>query len=147
MPLASRLNDRGLVSVWCTKQYSEQSFVRIEAAREMPPPSTDVLVARPTASYEKPAYKGRNPRRRRRCGRTASQTIRLELAFRVGPERKWWHLWKPTIDSLEPLLGRDPSEQRAWHPRDGRITELGMNLTVDPAARHDVVVGIAAASA
>ena len=24
------------MSVWCTKQHSEQSFVRIEAAREMP---------------------------------------------------------------------------------------------------------------
>ena len=25
LPLASRLNDRGLVSVWCTKQHSEKS--------------------------------------------------------------------------------------------------------------------------
>ena len=46
------LKDPGLVSVWCTKQHSEQSFVRIEAAREVPPPSTDVLVARTTASYD-----------------------------------------------------------------------------------------------
>jgi len=28
-PLASQLKDPGLVSVWCTKQHSEQSFVRI----------------------------------------------------------------------------------------------------------------------
>jgi hypothetical protein len=49
-PLASQLQDPGLVSVWCTKQHSEQSFVRIEAAHEVPPPSTDVLVARTTAS-------------------------------------------------------------------------------------------------
>ena len=56
-PFASQLKDPGLVSVWCTKQHIEQSFVRIEAAREMPPPSTDVLVARTTASYTKPAYK------------------------------------------------------------------------------------------
>jgi hypothetical protein len=32
-PLAYHLKDPGLVSVWCTKQHSEQSFVRIEAAR------------------------------------------------------------------------------------------------------------------
>ena len=31
-PLASHLQNPGLVSVWCTKQHSEQSFVRIEAA-------------------------------------------------------------------------------------------------------------------
>jgi hypothetical protein len=49
-PLASHLKDPGLVSVWCTKQHTEQSFVRIEAAREMPPPSRDVPVARTTAS-------------------------------------------------------------------------------------------------
>ena len=48
-PRASHPKDPGLVSVWCTKQHSEQSFVRLEAAREMPAPSTDVLVARTTA--------------------------------------------------------------------------------------------------
>src|SRR4051794_8983373 len=40
-PLAYRIKDPGLVSVWCTKQHSEQSFVRIEAAREIPPQSRD----------------------------------------------------------------------------------------------------------
>jgi hypothetical protein len=34
----------GQVLVWCTKQHSEQSFVRIEAAGEVPPPSTAVLI-------------------------------------------------------------------------------------------------------
>lgn len=34
---------------------------------------------------------------------------------------------------------------RAWHPLDGRITELGMHLTVNPPVRHNVVVGLAAA--
>ena len=53
-PLAFRLQNPGLVSVWCTKQHSDQSFVRIEAASEVPPPSGHVLVARPTASYQKP---------------------------------------------------------------------------------------------
>jgi hypothetical protein len=45
------------VSVWCTKQHHAQSFVRIEAAREIPPPSTDVLVATTTASASTVAYK------------------------------------------------------------------------------------------
>ena len=56
------------------------------------------------------------------------------------------YLWKQTIDSLDPLLGRTYPD-RAWHPLDGRITELGMHLTVDPALRYDVVIGIAAAPA
>ena len=145
-PLASQLKDPGLVSVWCTKQHSEQSFVRIEAAREMPPPSTDVLVARTTASYTKPAYKEQIHTAVAGPAELPTGPVRLELAFVVGPGRNWVTLWKPTIDSLDPLLGRDPSD-RAWHPLDGRITELGMHLTVDPALRHDLVVGIAAARA
>ncbi|HEY9265898.1 MAG TPA: hypothetical protein VIQ11_14965 [Mycobacterium sp.] len=49
-PLATRLNDRNLVSVWCTKQHSEQSFVRIEPAQEKHPPSTAVLIAHATSA-------------------------------------------------------------------------------------------------
>src|SRR4051812_49012366 len=49
-PLAYYLRDSGLVSVWCTKQHNERSFVRIKSAREAPLPSTDVLIAKTTAS-------------------------------------------------------------------------------------------------
>jgi hypothetical protein len=52
----------------------------------------------------------------------------------------------PTIDSLDPLLGRT-YPNRAWHPLDGRIIELGMHLTVDPALRYERVIGISAAPA
>ena len=51
-PLASRLQDPGLASVWCTKQHSERSFVRIEAAHEVRPASADVQVARTNAAAE-----------------------------------------------------------------------------------------------
>jgi len=104
-PLASQLKDPGLVSVWCTKQHSEQSFVRIQAAREMPPPSTDVLVARTTASYTKPAYKEQIHTAVAGPAELPTGPVRLELAFVVGPGRNWLTLWKPTIDSLDPLLG------------------------------------------
>jgi hypothetical protein len=44
------------------------------------------------------------------------------------------------------MLGRtDPDH--AWHQLDGRVTELGMHLTVDPVVHHEVVVGITAARA
>lgn len=145
-PLASHLKDPGLVSVWCTKQHHEQSFVRIEAAREMPPPSTDVLVAKTTASASTLAYKEQIHAAVAVAAELPAGPVRLELAFVVGPSRNWLNLWKQTIDSLDPLLGCT-YPGRAWHPLDGRIIELGMHLTVNPAFRYDVVVGIAATPA
>ena len=34
--------------------------------------------------------------------------------------------------------------KRTWHPRDGRITELGMHATVDATLGYDVLIGITA---
>lgn len=142
-PLAYHLRDPGLVSVWCTKQHSEASFVRIEAAHVVLSPSTEVLVAKTTASASTVAYKEQI------CAAVADATelpagpVRLELSFVVGPRRNWVNLWKQTVDSLDPILGRT-NPDRAWHPRDGRITELGMHVTVDPAAANAILVGIAA---
>ena len=56
-PLAYRLQNSGLVSVWCTKRHGEKSFVRIEAAQEVAQPSADVLVAGTTASSSSLAFK------------------------------------------------------------------------------------------
>ncbi len=56
------------------------------------------------------------------------------------------NLWKPTIDALDPLLGCT-EVGRDWHPRDGRIVELGLNVAVDSARRHDLEVSIAAQTA
>jgi hypothetical protein len=143
-PLAKRLKDPGLVSVWCTKQHREQSFVRIEAARELSNPANDVVVvSTPSAT----AYKEQINAAVADSSELPDGPVRLELTFVVGPPRNWLELWKPTIDALEPLLGRDPSETRPWNPRDGRITELGMHKTVDPAFGHKIVIGIAAAPA
>lgn len=143
-PLAYRLRNRGLVSVWCTKQHSERSFVRIERAREVAPPSTDVLVAKTTASASTVAFKEQI--RAAVVGATVlpAGPVKLELSFTVGTRRNWLNLWKPTIDSLDPILGRTYPDH-AWHPRDGRITELGMHVSVDPTAGNEIVVGIAAA--
>jgi hypothetical protein len=68
--------------------------------------------------------------------------VRLELAFVVGPTWNWLNLWKPTIDALVPILGHSGSP-RTWDPLDGRITELGMHVAVDKAARQ-VMIGITA---
>lgn len=143
-PLAYRLRDPGLVSVWCTKQHCEQSFVRIEAAREMPPPS-NVMLARTTASASTVAYKEQIHAAVVGEPELPAGPVKLELGFVVGGGN-WLNLWKQTIDSLDPLLGRT-YPNRAWHPLDGRITELGVHLTVDPALRYDRVIGISATPA
>lgn len=142
-PLAGRRGDAGLVSVWCTKQHGHQSFIRIDAAREVPAPGTGVLEVKTTASASTVAYKEQIYAAAEGAAEIPAGPVRLELSFVVGPRRKWWNLWKQTIDSLDPILGRT-NPKRAWHPRDGRITELGMHATVDPAFGYDVLIGITA---
>lgn len=145
-PLAHHLKDSGLVSVWCTKQHSEQSFVRIEPAQQTLSPSTDLLVVGTTASASTIAYKEQVHAAVLGAAELPAGPIRLEIAFVVGPGRNWLNLWKQTIDSLDPLLG-STYPHRQWNPLDGRITELGMHLAVDPAVGNDVLIGIAPASA
>lgn len=142
-PLASRLSDGKLVSVWCTKRSGAESSVRIEAAREVPAPSIGVLLATTTASWDGPAAKEQIRSSLAGVPELPDGPVRLELAFTVGPSRNWLNLWKPTIDSLGGLLG-DEQPFRPWNPRDGRITELGMHLHIDPSLRYEVVIGIAA---
>lgn len=139
-----RLGNSGLVSAWCTKQHGTQSFVRIARAERAPVPTTAVLVAR-TAPPAK-TYKHQIRTHVVDAAELPAGPVRLEMAFVVGPGRNWLNLWKPTIDALDPILGRTRPE-RDWHPLDGRITELGMHLTVDGALRHDVLIGIVATPA
>lgn len=140
-PLADRIRDSSLVSVWCTKQHDGQSFVQIEAASEVSPPS-EVLVVRTTASSESPAYKDQIKAAVAGVGMLPDGPVRLELAFVIG-NRGWLGLWKPTIDALDPILGRTYPDN-PYHPLDGRITDLGMHLTVDRALGYDVLIGITA---
>ena len=144
-PLAKRLHDSDLVSVWCTKQHNARSYVRLEAAREVPQPPSGVLVVETTASWE--SRGGGSLAQKQLYAAIASATalpagpIRLELSFVVGPHRTWLNLWKQTIDSLDPLLGRTYPD-RPRHPLDGRITELGLHVAVDSRAGNNVVIGI-----
>lgn len=144
-PLASRLSDSGLVSVWCTKRSGGHSAVRIEAAREVTAPSAGVLQATTTASWDGPAAKEQIRSALAGVPELPDGPVKLELAFTAGPSRNWLNLWKPTIDSLGALLGHD-QPFRPWNPRDGRITELGMHLHIDPSLRYEVAIGIAAES-
>jgi hypothetical protein len=142
-PLASRLSDGQLVSVWCTKRSGGNSAVRIEAAREVAAPSTEVLHVSSTASWDGPAAKEQIRTALAGVSELPDGPVKLELAFTVGPSRNWINLWKPTIDSLGALLGHE-HPFREWNPRDGRITELGLHLHVDSSFRYEIMIGIAA---
>ena len=50
------------------------------------------------------------------------------------------------VYALDPLLGRTRPD-RDWHPRDGRITDLGLHVDVDASLGHHILVTIAAAPA
>lgn len=139
-----RLGNSGLVSAWCTKQHGAQSFVRIAPAEKAPGPLVAVLEARTTPPAE--TYKHQSRTHVVDGAELPAGPVRLEMAFVVGPGRNWLNLWKPTIDALDPILGRTRPD-RDWHPLDGRITELGMHLTVDRTLHHDVLLGIVATPA
>ena len=119
---------------------------QICAAREVPSPVVaDVVVATTAASSSSIAYKEAIHAAVSGAAVLPDGPVRLELSFVVGPRRNWLNLWKQTIDALDPLLGRTRPD-RAWHPRDGRITDLGLHCTVDQSAGNKVAVGIYASA-
>ncbi len=145
LPLATRLRDKHLVSVWCTKRHPEGSRVLIAPAHETPEPKATHTV-RTTASTETKAFKEQVRASVAGTTELPAGPVQLQLSFLVGPHRNWLNLWKPTIDALDPLLGRTHAD-RDWHPMDSRITDLGLHVEIDATLGHDVVVTIAAAPA
>lgn len=83
-PLASRLQDPNLVSVWCTKQHHDHSSVRIGAAREVPEPvETNDRRARPSAGSHSPRPGLAPPRRQNH--RTRHALHRRSRSGQPGP--------------------------------------------------------------
>ncbi|WP_122261606.1 hypothetical protein [Ornithinimicrobium cerasi] len=141
-PLATHLRNEHLVSVWCTKRIADSSTAVLAAAREVTSPARAFTV-RTTASAQTRTYKEQIYAAAVNEPQLPDGPIHLQLAFVVGPRRNWITLWKPTIDALCPLLGRTRPDLE-WHPRDDRITELGLHVSLDPSFGHDVVISIAA---
>jgi hypothetical protein len=140
-PLAAHLRHPRLVSVWCSKRHAEISYILATPARTVTaPPATRSV--RTSASSESPAYKQQVNASLANVTELAPGPVRLQIAFTVGPSRNWLNLWKPTIDALDPLLGRAQPD-RDWNPNDGRITELGLHVTIDTALGNDVVITLA----
>jgi hypothetical protein len=133
---------QGLVSVWCTKRHDEHSYVRVEPATIAPDEQHVEFSVRTTTSATTTAFKQQIHDAARRASALPEGPVRLELSYVVS-KRNWINLWKPTIDALDPLLGRTVATRR-WYPRDGRITELGLHVSTDHAVQHDVQVQVRA---
>lgn len=149
-PLMSHLakrTTRQFVSVWCTKRHSDASFVRVEPAVAITDPvcSGYGVDVHTTASGSTTAYKQQIYDQLVGATELPTGPVSLQISFVVGPRRNWLNLWKPTIDALDLLLGRTRPD-RTWHPRDGRITELGLHRTIDEDLGNDVFMVIAASS-
>jgi hypothetical protein len=160
LPLTAQLGQRSphpIVSVWGCKRYADETSLRIEAATPRPPsdqPEDEVaMTLGADVVGERDDFKAgfREEIHDLVASRLGASEplpdgpVVLELGFVVGPDRNWLDLWWSTIDGLGPLLGQSPAHPR-FHPRDGRIVDLGLHCTVDPALGTDVVIGLRARS-
>jgi hypothetical protein len=150
LPLTAHLSDRSphpVVSVWGCKRYADETTLRIRPAEERESAGDDVWSLRTTASGSRDEFKAgfRQAVRDAAGGQEPlpDGPVILEAAFVVGPGRDWLDLWWATLDGLGPILGQSPAEPE-WHPRDGRVVDLGLHRTVDPDLGDDVVVALRA---
>ena len=144
-PIARGLPDR-VVSVWGTKGPAADSRARVGPAVEITPPADweeFVVAQRPAGerSWKEGVREAIGSAMELREGPVA-----LQLAFTVGPGCAWTGMWKPSIDGLEPLLGRTYPD-RDWNPQDGRILRLGLHRAVDPSFGHQAAISVWARSA
>jgi hypothetical protein len=114
LPSASHLSTEHLVSVWCSKRHALTSRMVVVPAQEVPAPEGTFTV-RTTASSQTKAYKEQVRGAVLDAHEIPAGGVRLQIAFVLGPHRNWLSLWKPTIDALDPLLGRTRAD-RDWHP-------------------------------
>jgi hypothetical protein len=142
-PLAGYLSKNSggdFVSFWATKAVAPTSSVRVEPALPAPGPLLHHL--RTSAASDSVGYKQQIQDQLWYAAELPAGPLSLEVAFVVGPNRNWLNLWKPTIDALGPLLGATEGA-KPWHPRDGRITRLGLHRAVGAKLRNDVLIGLA----
>jgi hypothetical protein len=141
-PIARELPDR-VVSVWGTKGRSTASFVRLEPAAPTNPSTAWRQVTVPRSSSGEGTWKQAVWRAAQAEEALPEGPVALQLAFAGGSDRSWTSLWKPSIDALDPLLGRT-YPGREWNPQDGRIVRLGFHRLPDDALGDDVSLTVCA---
>jgi len=127
-PLITRLGPRKFATAWATKATTSTSAIRVDQARVVDAIDQAPYQVRTTRSAETVAWKAEVRDQLIHAKDLPDGPLELQLSFRVGPNRNWANLWKPTIDSLDPILGSDGG--RSWNPRDGRIVRLGLHHEV-----------------
>jgi hypothetical protein len=132
-------------SVWGFKGHGDDSYTGVAPARASDSRndwaiSADVVT---TASTETKAFKEQIRSQLDGIAEIPAEPVWLEISYTVGPRRYWPNLWKATIDSLDPILGHTRPD-RGLHPRDARITALGLHQAVDPAFGHSVRITVRA---
>lgn len=146
-PLVPKLMERtgrDFVSVWATKRHAATSSMAVCPAVPVDDPTgTYVFDVTTTASASTSAYKEQIRDQITTASPLPGDGVALQLAFVVGPRRAWPNLWKPTIDALGAILGRDDGA-REWNARDGRITDLGLHCVVDPTVGNVVRIAVRA---
>jgi hypothetical protein len=135
---------RAVTSAWATKSHAADSFLTIGTVTPVEAPdATYALDVSPVGSYALPTYKESIRDQIASATPLPGEGVSLQLAYVVGPAHRWPNLWKPTIDALGSILGREDGK-REWDARDGRITSLGMHCVVDPDAGYNVRIAVRA---
>ncbi len=146
VPKLTSLTGRQFACVWVTKHHEGTSSVSVSTAVPASDPGgTYSFEVTTEASASTTAYKKQIRDQVTNASPLAGNEVALQLAFVVGPRRSWANLWKATIDSLGPILGRDTGAGE-WNALDGRITDLGLHCTVDPEAGSRVTIAIRASA-
>lgn len=148
-PLVPKLTERAGRSfsfVRATKSHGSTSLVQVGPVVPAGPPVASYAASIvTTAAASTRAYKEQFRDQLADARVLPGDGVQLDLAFVVGPRRAWPNLWKATIDSLGTLLGRDAGAGE-WNARDGRITDLRLHCTNDPAAGNEVRVALRAST-
>jgi hypothetical protein len=146
VPKLMRHTGRDFVSVWATKRHAASVAASVAVGPAVPvddPSGAHAFDVTTTASTSTTLYKEQIRDQIISASPLPGDGVALQLAFIVGPRRSWPNLWKPTIDALGAILGRDDG-RREWNPRDGRITYLGLHCVVDSTVGDEVRVAIRA---
>jgi hypothetical protein len=94
-------------------------------------------------SLEKPEWKSsiRDALKAQQFHLSQSGAIELQLVWECSSRRNWTSLWKPTIDSMGPVLG-EPYPSRQFYPNDDRIVSLALHLRTDDSIEWSVRIGM-----
>jgi hypothetical protein len=138
-PVARRLGPLRLAAAFGRKAHGP-STLAVGPAEAEPAVAPPQFTTRLTSSYDRPAWKQTLLDRLAAagCRPLPAGPVHFDIAISTGPGRNWTNLWKPSLDSLGPLLGYDP----AWpfDPHDDRIVALGLHHTLDAHLGHDVTL-------